>query len=304
MTQTPALKQITLIGVGLIGGSFVLDLKRQGLVEKVVGIDLDADNLARALERKVIDEAFEEINAQSVGGADWVLIATPVATLPHICRQLAPLLSAHTIVSDVGSTKQSALAAFAEHLGTHLPRCVAAHPIAGSDRHGALAAQFGLYQDKKLIICPHAQQDAGALETVETLWQAVGAHTYRMSAATHDAIFAAVSHMPHMLAYAYVHQIAEHPDGQTYLDFAASGFRDFTRIAASDPTMWRDVFVANKEAVLEILGRFTEELFALQRAVRLGDGDLLFDYFTRTRAIRRGIIEAGQDTAADRKSVV
>ena len=202
MIQTPALKQITLIGVGLIGGSFVLDLKRQGLVEKVVGIDLDADNLARALERKVIDEAFEEINAQSVGGADWVLIATPVATLPHICRQLAPLLSAHTIVSDVGSTKQSALAAFAEHLGAHLPRCVAAHPIAGSDRHGALAAQFGLYQDKKLIICPHAQQDAGALETVETLWQAVGAHTYRMSAATHDAIFAAVSHMPHMLAYA------------------------------------------------------------------------------------------------------
>ena len=215
MTQTPALKQITLIGVGLIGGSFVLDLKRQGLVEKVVGIDLDADNLARALERKVIDEAFEEINTQSVGGADWVLIATPVATLPHICRQLAPLLSAPTIVSDVGSTKQSALAAFAEHLGAHLPRCVAAHPIAGSDRHGALAAQFGLYQDKKLIICPHAQQDAGALETVETLWQAVGAHTYRMSAATHDAIFAAVSHMPHMLAYAYVHQIAEHLNSQS-----------------------------------------------------------------------------------------
>lgn len=149
MIQTPALKQITLIGVGLIGGSFVLDLKRQGLVEKVVGIDLDADNLARALERKVIDEAFEEINAQSVGGADWVLIATPVATLPHICRQLAPLLSAHTIVSDVGSTKQSALAAFAEHLGAHLPRCVAAHPIAGSDRHGALAGATSIG-----VVCP------------------------------------------------------------------------------------------------------------------------------------------------------
>ena len=286
MTQTPALKQITLIGVGLIGGSFVLDLKRQGLVEKVVGIDLDADNLARALERKVIDEAFEEINAQSVGGADWVLIATPVATLPHICRQLAPLLSAHTIVSDVGSTKQSALAAFAEHLGTHLPRCVAAHPIAGSDRHGALAAQFGLYQDKKLIICPHAQQDAGALETVETLWQAVGAHTYRMSAATHDAIFAAVSHMPHMLAYAYVHQIAEHPDGQTYLDFAASGFRDFTRIASSHPAIWTDICMANKDSLLDLLAGQQQALAYLQNLLQSNDADALYRYFEEAQHTR------------------
>ncbi|TCP07412.1 prephenate dehydrogenase/arogenate dehydrogenase family protein [Uruburuella suis] len=286
MTQTPALKQITLIGVGLIGGSFVLDLKRQGLVEKVVGIDLDADNLARALERKVIDEAFEEINAQSVGGADWVLIATPVATLPHICRQLAPLLSVHTIVSDVGSTKQSALTAFAEHLGAHLPRCVAAHPIAGSDRHGALAAQFGLYQDKKLIICPHAQQDAGALETVETLWQAVGAHTYRMSAATHDAIFAAVSHMPHMLAYAYVHQIAEHPDGQTYLDFAASGFRDFTRIASSHPAIWTDICMANKDSLLDLLAGQQQALAYLQNLLQSNDADALYRYFEEAQHTR------------------
>ena len=286
MTQTPALKQITLIGVGLIGGSFVLDLKRQGLVEKVVGIDLDADNLARALERKVIDEAFEEINTQSVGGADWVLIATPVATLPHICRQLAPLLSAPTIVSDVGSTKQSALAAFAEHLGAHLPRCVAAHPIAGSDRHGALAAQFGLYQDKKLIICPHAQQDAGALETVETLWQAVGARTYRMSAATHDAIFAAVSHMPHMLAYAYVHQIAEHPDGQTYLDFAASGFRDFTRIASSHPAIWTDICMANKDSLLYLLAGQQQALAYLQNLLQSNDADALYRYFEEAQHTR------------------
>lgn len=286
MIQTPALKQITLIGVGLIGGSFVLDLKRQGLVEKVVGIDLDADNLARALERKVIDEAFEEINTQSVGGADWVLIATPVATLPHICRQLAPLLSAHTIVSDVGSTKQSALAAFAEHLGAHLPRCVAAHPIAGSDRHGALAAQFGLYQDKKLIICPHAQQDAGALETVETLWQAVGARTYRMSAATHDAIFAAVSHMPHMLAYAYVHQIAEHPDGQTYLDFAASGFRDFTRIASSHPAIWTDICMANKDSLLDLLAGQQQALAYLQNLLQSNDADALYRYFEEAQHTR------------------
>jgi prephenate dehydrogenase len=241
---------------------------------------------SRALERKVIDEAFEEINAQSVGGADWVLIATPVATLPHICRQLAPLLSAHTIVSDVGSTKQSALAAFAEHLGAHLPRCVAAHPIAGSDRHGALAAQFGLYQDKKLIICPHAQQDAGALETVETLWQAVGAHTYRMSAATHDAIFAAVSHMPHMLAYAYVHQIAEHPDGQTYLDFAASGFRDFTRIASSHPAIWTDICMANKDSLLDLLAGQQQALAYLQNLLQSNDADALYRYFEEAQHTR------------------
>ena len=221
MIQTPALKQITLIGVGLIGGSFVLDLKRQGLVEKVVGIDLDADNLARALERKVIDEAFEEINTQSVGGADWVLIATPVATLPHICRQLAPLLSAPTIVSDVGSTKQSALAAFAEHLGAHLPRCVAA-----------------------------------------------------------------VSHMPHMLAYAYVHQIAEHPDGQTYLDFAASGFRDFTRIASSHPAIWTDICIANKDSLLYLLAGQQQALAYLQNLLQSNDADALYRYFEEAQHTR------------------
>ncbi len=215
-----------------------------------------------------------------------MLIATPVATLPHICRQLAPLLSAPTIVSDVGSTKQSALAAFAEHLGAHLPRCVAAHPIAGSDRHGALAAQFGLYQDKKLIICPHAQQDAGALETVETLWQAVGARTYRMSAATHDAIFAAVSHMPHMLAYAYVHQIAEHPDGQTYLDFAASGFRDFTRIASSHPAIWTDICIANKDSLLYLLAGQQQALAYLQNLLQSNDADALYRYFEEAQHTR------------------
>lgn len=280
------INKLVLIGVGLIGGSLALDLKRAGRVAEVVGIDIDADNLARALERKVIDSAHTGIHAAALAAADVVLIATPVGTLPAICQSLAPLLPAHTIVSDVGSTKQSALAAFAEHLGAHLPRCVAAHPIAGSDRHGALAAQFGLYQDKKLIICPHAQQDAGALETVETLWQAVGAHTYRMSAATHDAIFAAVSHMPHMLAYAYVHQIAEHPDGQTYLDFAASGFRDFTRIASSHPAIWTDICMANKDSLLDLLAGQQQALAYLQNLLQSNDADALYRYFEEAQHTR------------------
>ena len=197
----PIISQITLIGVGLIGGSFVLDLKRQGLVHHVVGIDLDADNLERALERKVIDAAYTQIQPDNINQADIILIATPVATLPTICQAIAPFLRSHTIVSDVGSTKQSALAAFREHLSQHLAYCVAAHPIAGSDRHGALAAQFGLYQDKKLIICPHEQQDENALHIMKQLWQAVGAEIYTMPAIEHDAIYAAVSHMPHVLAF-------------------------------------------------------------------------------------------------------
>ncbi|MDO5638435.1 MAG: prephenate dehydrogenase/arogenate dehydrogenase family protein [Neisseria sp.] len=286
MNPISPLKQITLIGVGLIGGSFVLDLKRLGLVEKVVGVDLDADNLARALERKVIDEAFETVCAESVRGADLVLIATPVATLAPICQALAPLLDAHTLVSDVGSTKQSVLDAFRSHLPAHFSRCVAAHPIAGSDRHGALAAQFGLYQDKKLIACPHEQQDSDGLMRLESLWQAVGAHSYRMSAAEHDAIFAAVSHMPHMLAYAYVHQIAKHPHGQTYLDFAASGFRDFTRIASSHPAIWTDICLANKQSLQTLLTGQQQQLAYLQDLLQNGDADALYRYFEEAQQAR------------------
>ena len=286
MSAIVPLRQITLIGVGLIGGSFVLDLKRKGLVAQVVGIDVSADNLARALERKVIDAAFAGIHRDSIANADLVLIATPVATLPAICAQIAPLFGEHTIVSDVGSTKQSALQAFAEHLPQHLPHCVASHPIAGSDRHGALAAQFGLYEGKKLILCPHPAQNETSLHTVESLWQAVGANTFRMAAAEHDAIFAAVSHLPHLLAYAYVHQIATHPDGTLYLDFAASGFRDFTRIASSHPTIWTDITLANRDSLLALLAGHQQQLAQLQSALQDNDAEALYRYFTEAKTTR------------------
>lgn len=280
------LKQITLIGVGLIGGSFVLDLKRLGLVEKVVGIDLNRENLERALERRVIDEAFAEINAESIGGAELVLIATPVSTLPTICRTLAPFLHEHTLVSDVGSTKQSAIAAFARYLPQHLPRCIAAHPIAGSDRHGALAAQFGLYQDKKLIITPHGHEVSDGIARLESLWQAVGAQTFRMSAAEHDAIFAAVSHMPHVAAFAYVHQMFDHPQGRKYLAFAATGFRDFSRIASSHPAIWTDICMANKDSLLDLIGGMREQLQRLEHMLQNEDSAALYRYFDEARQTR------------------
>lgn len=286
MSAITPLKQITLIGVGLIGGSFVLDLKRLGLVETVVGLDLNRENLDRALERRVIDAAFTEINAESIGGADLVLIATPVSTLPTICQAIKPFLRAEALVSDVGSTKQIAVEAFRTYLPEHLPRCIAAHPIAGSDRHGALAAQFGLYQDKKLIITPHGDEHSDGLERLESLWQAVGAKTFRLSAAEHNAIFAAVSHMPHLLAFAFVHEIFDHPDGQAYLSFAASGFRDFTRIASSHPAIWTDICLANKNSLQDLIGGIRRQLDTLEHLLATENKAALYTYFEEAKNTR------------------
>lgn len=287
----PILNQITLIGVGLIGGSFVLDLKRLGLVRHVTGIDVNESNLERALERKVIDSAAVGIRAEHIAAADLLLIATPVSTLGDICRTIAPFLRPDTVVSDVGSTKQSALAAFTQHLPQHLPQCVAAHPIAGSDRSGALAAQFGLYQDKKLIICPHETQNPEAEALAGRLWQAVGAQIFRMSAQEHDAVFAAVSHLPHILAFAYVHQILDHADGATYLDFAATGFRDFTRIASSHPAIWTDICFANRDSLLKLLEGQQRQLEKIASLLRNGDSDGLYRYFAEAKQTRDDWLE-------------
>ena len=286
MNPPAALRQITLIGVGLIGGSFALDLKRLGLVEKVAGIDLSRSNLDRALERGVIDEAFDTVGEVNIAAADLVLIATPVSTLSAICRSIAPFLKAGTLVSDVGSTKQSALEAFRDCLPGHLPYCIAAHPIAGSDRSGALAAQFDLYRGKKLIITPHEREDSDGLCRLESLWQAVGAETYRMSAAEHDAVFAAVSHMPHLLAFAFVHQILDHPAGQTYLKFAATGFRDFTRIASSHPAIWTDICMANKNSLLDLIGGLHAQLGVLKGILETGDRPALYRYLEEAKQTR------------------
>lgn len=285
--SVPPLRQLTLIGVGLIGGSFALDLKRHKLAEHVVGIDLNRDNLDRALERRVIDQAETEMHAAAFAEADLVLLATPVSTLPQLCRRLADVLPERTIVSDIGSTKQSALAAFRQYLPQHFADCVAAHPIAGSDRSGALAAQFGLYQNKKLIVCPHEAQNPEALARVETLWQAVGAQTCRMSAAEHDVVFAAVSHLPHLLAFAYMHQMLDDPNGHNYLQFAGSGFRDFTRIAAGHPQMWADIAQENRELLLQLLADQQQQLARLQQCLQQNDNDALYRYLAEASHARR-----------------
>ena len=269
------INKLVLIGVGLIGGSLALDLKRAGRVAEVVGIDIDADNLARALERKVIDSAHTGIHAEALAAADVVLIATPVGTLPAICQSLAPLLPAHTIVSDVGSTKQLALQAFAQYLPQHYPQCVAAHPIAGSDRHGALAAQFGLFEGKKCILCPHEAQDSGSLNSVSALWQAAGADLYTLSAAEHDAIFAAVSHLPHLTAFALMHSILHQDAASDTLALGGSGFRDFTRIAAGDPAMWRDILLCNREEILLQTDLLIDALHTFARAMEANNGEQL-----------------------------
>lgn len=284
--MAPLFNTITLIGVGLIGGSLVLDLKRQHRATHVIGVDLDADNLARAQERHVIDRAHTQLNAQALSQSDLVLIATPVNTLPEICRRIAPFLSPHTIVSDVGSTKQSAIAAFRQHLPQHFAHCVAAHPIAGSDRSGALAAQFGLYANKKLILCPHEQQNSGSLNRIETMWQSVGAQTYQMSAAEHDAVFAAVSHFPHLLAFSYVHQMLDDPQGTAYLHFAGSGFRDFTRIAAASPPMWKDIFLANRQSLLNLITAQQTQLDHLKTMLENQNETALLAYIQQARDVR------------------
>lgn len=280
------IKQLTLIGVGLIGGSFALDLKQRGLVETVVGIDINAQNLRDAQALNVIDHAQNTINAQSVGTADLVLLATPIATLPDICRTLAPYLAKQAIISDVGSTKQSTIAAFRTHLPDHFDRCVAVHPIAGSDKSGAVFAHTELFKQKKVVLCPHQAQDAGCLKKVETLWQAIGAEVHHMPAQEHDSVFAAVSHLPHLFAFAYVHQMLDHPQGANYLQFAGTGFRDFTRIAASHPQMWTDIMLENRDNLLTLLEEHLAQLAYLQSCLHHQDAEQLYRYFAEAKQVR------------------
>lgn len=279
------MQTLTLIGVGLIGGSLALDLKRAGKVAHVYGVDIDADNLGSALERHVIDQALPALN-QEAANADVVVMATPVAVMPQVMRDLAEKTGKETVITDVGSTKQLTIQAFHNYLPEHLPHCVAAHPIAGSDRSGARAARFGLFEHKKLIVCPHNQQDATALDTVRNMWMTVGAEVHVMDAAAHDDIFAAVSHMPHLLAYAFMHQIAQSDARADLLQFAASGFRDFTRIAASHPDIWADVCLANRDDLLRHLHDFGQELKQLQDLLAANDRAALHDLFAIARTAR------------------
>lgn len=280
-----AIQTLVVVGVGLIGGSFSLALKRAGKVARVVGVGRSADNLQRALELGVVDAVSQDV-ASAVREADMVLLATPVGQMHALLSAMAPSLAPHAIVTDAGSTKGNVVAVLREALPGHLRRCVPAHPIAGSELSGAAAAQYGLYENRDVVLTPLPETDADAVEIVAELWRACGARLHAMSAAEHDSVFATVSHLPHLLAFSYIDTVAGKEDGQRCLDFASTGFRDFTRIAGSSPEMWRDIALANRDALLAELERFRAGLDRLIDEVERGDAEGLAERFGRARQAR------------------
>ncbi len=289
--------RVALIGLGLIASSMAHAMKAKGLAGEIVGYARSAETRAAALEIGFCDRVTATA-AEAVQGADLVVLAVPVGAMGAIAEEIGPHLAKGATVTDVGSVKQAVIAAVAPHMpdGVHF---IAGHPIAGTEHSGPRSGFATLFENRWWLLTPEGA-DAGAVARLRALCEGMGAKVDEMDAAHHDLVLAVTSHTPHLIAYTMVgvaDDLRRVTDSEV-INYSAAGFRDFTRIAASDPTMWRDVFLTNKEATLDILGRFTEELFALQRAIRLGDGDHLHAYFTRTRAIRRGIIEAGQDTAA------
>jgi len=273
-------------------------MKQFGLVGEIVGYAKTEETRRVALEIGICDRVFGTA-AEAVQGADLVVLAVPVGAMAEIAAEIGPHLAQGACVTDVGSVKQAVIAA----VGPHIPEGVAfvpAHPLAGTEHSGPRSGFATLFQNRWCLLTPTEQSTPTSIQRLRRLWEAMGSNVDEMDAPHHDLVLAVVSHTPHLIAYTMV-GVADHlrrVSNSEVIKYSASGFRDFTRIAASDPTMWRDVFLTNKEATLDILGRFTEELFVLQRAIRMGDGDQLHAYFTRTRAIRRSIIEAGQDTDA------
>lgn len=278
---------LVVVGVGLIGGSFALSLKRAGKVQHVIGVGRTLDNLTRALELGVVDEISQDLAAVA-SRADMVLLACPVGQMGRMMQAMAPHLQPHAIVSDAGSTKGDVAELFRTHLADHLAGCVPAHPIAGSELSGAAAAQYGLYEKRKVVLTPLPETSSGACDTVAGLWQACGAVIHRMSPAEHDSVFATVSHLPHLLAFAYVGMVAGKPDAERCFDFAATGFRDFTRIAGSHPEMWKDITLANRSALLDELERYRLALAALTEQVAASDEAGLASTFDTARTARVG----------------
>jgi len=290
----PHFERVCLIGLGLIGSSLARALKRGGLVGEIVGTARTPETRAKALELGFIDRV-EGDAAAAARDADLIILAAPVGANAALAEAIGPALKPGAIVTDVGSVKQAVIDAVAPHLpeGVHL---VPAHPVAGTEESGPEAGFAELFEGRWCILTPPAGTDADAVARIKAMWRAVGSNVDEMEPRHHDMVLAITSHLPHLIAYTIVGTATELENTlqQEVIKFAAGGFRDFTRIAASDPVMWRDIFLANKDAVLEMLGRFDEDLTALQRAIRYGDGPALEDWFTRTRAVRRSIIKAGQ----------
>jgi len=298
VTDAPLFDRLALIGVGLIGSSIARAARKQGVARTIVATARSAKTRQRVRELGFADEVVET-NAEAAKGADLVIVSIPVGACGEVAAEIGPHLKAGAIVSDVGSVKGSVVAAMAPHLpkGVHF---VPAHPVAGTENSGPDAGFAELFVNRWCILTPPPGTSADAVGRLAAFWRALGANVDTMSPEHHDLVLAITSHVPHLIAYTIVGTAdeLETVTESEVMKFSAGGFRDFTRIAASDPTMWRDVFIANKDAVLEMLGTFSEDLAKLTRAIRRGDGDALFEHFTRTRAIRRGIVQIGQDSPA------
>ncbi|MBV5271380.1 MAG: prephenate/arogenate dehydrogenase family protein [Afipia sp.] len=297
MSAEPLFGRIALIGFGLIGGSIARAAPAQGLAGEIVTTARSPATRARVQELGIVDRVVDT-NAEAVKDADLVILCIPVGACGPVAKEIAPHLKPGAIVSDVGSVKGMVL----REMAPHLPKTVhfiPAHPVAGTEHSGPDSGFAELFINRWCILTPPPDADPAAVEKLAKFWRALGANVETMGADHHDLVLAVTSHLPHLIAYTIVGTADELEDvtQAEVLKFSAGGFRDFTRIAASDPTMWRDVFLANKDAVLEMLGAFQEDLSKLTRAIRRGDGEALFDHFTRTRAIRRGIVNLGQETA-------
>jgi cyclohexadieny/prephenate dehydrogenase len=294
----PVFERLALIGVGLIGSSIARAARAQGVVRTIVASVRTQETRARVRELGIADDIVDT-NAEAVRNADLVIVCVPVGACGAVAAEIGPHLRPGAVVSDVGSVKTAVV----RDMAPHLPRVVhfvPAHPVAGTEHSGPDAGFAELFINRWCILTPLENSDSKAVERLAMFWRALGANVDMMSAEHHDLVLAITSHLPHLIAYTIVGTADELAavTRSEVLKFSAGGFRDFTRIAASDPTMWRDVFLANKDAVLEVLGRFNEDLALLTRAIRNGDGATLFNLFTRTRAIRRGIVTLGQDSAA------
>ncbi|MGN6115866.1 MAG: prephenate/arogenate dehydrogenase family protein [Nitrobacter sp.] len=298
MNALPLFPRIALIGFGLIGGSIARAARAKGLAGEIVTTARSPKTRARVAELGVVDRVVET-NAEAVKDADLVILCIPVGACGPVAEEIAPHLKPGAIVSDVGSVKGAVVRDMAPHLPAGV-QFVPAHPVAGTEHSGPDSGFPELFINRWCILTPPEGTDTAAVEKLRVFWTAIGAKVETMTPDHHDLVLAITSHLPHLIAYTIVGTADELGEvtSSEVMKFSAGGFRDFTRIAASDPTMWRDVFLTNKDAVLEMLGTFNEDLSKLTRAMRRGDGEALFDHFTRTRAIRRGIVEIGQDSAA------
>lgn len=290
--------RVALIGLGLIAGSMAHAMRRAGLADVITGYARSAETRAVAAEIGLVDVVCESAT-EAVRDADLIVLAVPVGAMAAVAAEIAPVLKPGAVVTDVGSVKEAVIEAVAPHIpeGVHF---IPGHPLAGTEHSGPRSGFAELFDNRWCLLVPVEGTEQAEVDRLTRYWQALGSNVDVMDPAHHDLVLAVTSHAPHLIAYTMVgvaDDLRRVTDSEV-IKYSAAGFRDFTRIAASDPTMWRDVFLSNKAATLEILGRFTEELFALQRAIRTEDGAHLHDYFTRTRAIRRSIIDAGQDTDA------